>query len=307
LSFYNSSYLDKNNLIDFYNDLTHSKREEVSNNKRETSKIIRVFNQVERSTGIPYFTMKSFLNYPFYDDDIDFIISKNGYQQYVSEIKKLGFQPFFNLADIREPMKKRYKAKGFFIMPHLHSEVSWNGIITCEKEDVLYNSFFKEISGEEIRIPCNTDELLIAIGHFLFENYYFKLGEIIYFKHLLSSDIDFLRIEKISEEFGYRKGVDLFFSYLKAISDSFNLELNIPAKYVYPVKFKINRPFPYYIPYWRLLPVYAENFINGLKRMQIINIFRKLFTYSVVGFLWKYQLPIRRQKKFTRELLFEGN
>jgi hypothetical protein len=220
---------------------------------------------------------------------------------------KLGFQPFFNLADIREPMKKRYKAKGFYIMPHLHSEVSWNGIITCEKEDILNSSFIKDIGNEKVRVPSNTDELLIAIGHFLFENYYFKLGEIIYLKHLLNSDIDFLRIEKISKEFGYRKGVDLFFSYLKAFSDAFNLGLIIPARFVYPVKFEADRPFPYYIPYWKLLPVYSENFFNGLKKLQFINLFRKLFTYSAVGYLWKYHLPISRQKKFSQNIEFEKN
>lgn len=292
-------YLFKNNLLDYYAVLEDKRFYKYDERIKDVEQLIRIFNQIEKKTGIPYYTMKSFLNYPFIDDDIDFIITKNGYKTYVRELKEMGFIHRSDLADVREPMKRMFRHKDIGIIPHVHSEVSWNGIITCDKDDVFKYAEWREIGGEKFRVPSATDELLIAIGHFLFENYYFKIGEFIYNKELLNSEIDYDRIEKISKEYGYSKGVNLFFEYLKGISDAYQMDLNIPVKYVSKVPFiKKEKVFPYYVPYQKLIPVYYENFLMGAKKLQIINLFRKVFTYTLVGYLWKYLLQLKRQKKY---------
>lgn len=301
---FDEGYLEKNNLKDFNDQLVNKNIKEFENKLKETSEIIKIFNKIEQKTGIPYFSMKSFLSYPFYDYDIDFIISANGYKSYIKELKKIGFYWRKDVSNIREPLKRLFEHKDFLITPHIHSQVSWNGIIAADKEQVLLSSKKIIIKDQFTKIPSDTDELLIAIGHFIFENYYFKQGELIYFKHLLEQDINYDIIEKTSIDYGYRKGVNLFFSYLHALSNCYNLNLKINEKYVYHVEINSNKPFPYYIPYQKLIPVYAENFINGIRRRRFFNLFRKLFTYTLVGYLWKYWLPIRRQKKFL--LQFQG-
>jgi hypothetical protein len=279
-------YLDKNNLLDYHAILTKKKLYKYNDRISDVEQLIRIFNQIEKKTGIPYYTMKSFLNYPFIDDDIDFIITEDGYKIYVKELKKRGFTQRSDLADIG-------------VVAHVHSEVSWNGIIVCDKDDVFIYAEWREIGDELFRVPSVTDELLIAIGHFLFENYYFKIGEFIYNKKLLNSEIDYGRIEKTATKYGYRKGVTLFFEYLKGISDIYQLDLKIPKKYVLQIPYiKKENFFPYYIPYQKLFPVYYENFSLGVKKFQIVNLFRKLFTYTLVGYLWKYLLQLKRQKKF---------
>lgn len=295
---FDNKYLDKNNLLDYYSVLTGNEIEAYNKKLREVEKIIKIVNEIEKKTGIPYFTMKSFLSYPFLDNDIDFIVTGNGYKEYVKELKLLGFSHNFDLSDIREPMKCAFINESYSIIIHLHSEVSWNGIITCDKDDVFKYIVWYENEGIRVRVPSQTDELLIAIGHFLFENYYFKLGEFIYNDYLLNSKIDYYRIDKISCEYGYNKGVALFFSYLHALSCNFDLGLNIPSRYYSEIKIVKNKLFPYYIPYKKLIPTYLENFNNGIRQGKIINLFRKIFTFTIVGYLWKYKLPKRRQKKF---------
>jgi hypothetical protein len=294
---YNLTYLKINNLYDYNSILTKKDSINYFEKINELKKIIEIFNNIEKKTKIPYFTMKSFLNYPFIDDDIDFIICEEGYNRYVQELKKLNFIPFNSLADIREPMKKMFKNADYSIIVHLHSSISWNGIITCDKQDIFQSTSFIEFDQIKVRLPSPTDELLIAIGHFLFENYYFKIGELIYFKYLLDNEIDYNRINKISKEYGYSKGVILFFSYINSLSNVYKINLNIPNKYKKNQKIDKKKMFPYYIPYYKLTSTYIENFINGLKKRQFLNIFRKLFTYTLVGFLWKYILQLKKQKK----------
>ncbi len=290
-------YLQRNNLYDYYSVLTN-KYKYFNKTLHEVKCIVEIFNEIEKQTGIPYFTMKSFLNYPFIDDDIDFIICNNGYRIYINELKKRGFSHRKDIADLREPMKKMFKHPAYSIIPHVHSEISWNGIITCDKAKIFERTIYHNIDNIQVRIPCATDELLIAIGHLLFENYYFKIGEFIYLQYLLTHDIDYTRIETIAKQYGYKKGLGLYFSYTKAIAECYNVELNIPAKYTVKVSVSANKMFPYYIPYSKLIPTYIENFGNGIKKIQILNLFRKLFTYTLVGYIWKYLLQIKRQKKF---------
>ena len=294
-------YLDKNNLLDYYNE-KKNKTDDIEFKKGETIKMVKLFNQMENQTGVNYFAMKTFLSYVFYDHDIDFIITEKGYSTYIKELKSKGFSTKYDLSNIREPLKMLYKSSEHFITPHMHRHVSWNGIIACDKKEVYKSAIdFKLDEETSIKIPCPTDELLIAIGHFLFENYYFKIGELVYFNYLLNKDIDYERIEKFAETYGYRKGVDLFFSYLKGISDSYDLNLNIKGKYVYNVSIDKEKPFPYFIPYKKLIPTYIENFKNGVKRGLVINLFRKMFTFTLVGYLWKYKLPLRRQRKSSSQ------
>ncbi len=289
-------YLENNNLLDYKNVLSGMETAEYTRRLKDTAKIIRIFSEIERKTKTPFFAMKSFLNFPFVDDDIDFVVAGGGYKNYTRELKSRGFYHKLDYADIREPLKRRLRHKDYTVMPHLHSEVSWNGVITCDKEEVLQNAVMKEIDGAGFRIPSATDELLVATGHFLFENYHFKMGDLLYIKYLLEGNIDYCRIRRISEEFGYSKGADLFFEYLKGISDCYNLNLNV-RKGCRRAVINAGRPFPYYIPYIELIPVYAENFFNGMIKHHNLNPARRLFTYTLVGYLWKYVLPIGRQRK----------
>lgn len=293
---FDEKYLEKNNLLDYNNALSGGETSEYRRRVEETAKIIKIFNEIERKTNIPFFTMKSFLNFPFIDDDIDIVAAREGWGHYARELQSRAFFHRLDYADIREPLKKRFRHKDYTVMPHLHREISWNGIITCDREEVLKNTVVKKIDGESFRIPSRTYELLIAAGHFLFENYHFKMGDLFYIKHLLEGDIDYGRINKIAGEYGYKKGIDLFFSCLDGISDYYGLGLKTPEE---QPKFRIDprRPFPYYIPYRELIPVYAENFLTGLKKREIKNMPRKLFTFTLVGYLWKHALPAARQKK----------
>lgn len=293
---FDEEYLEKNNLLDYKNTLSGAETAEYRLRTEETAKIIKIFNEIERKTNIPFFTMKSFLSFPFIDDDIDIVVAGEGYRQYARELESRGFFHRLDYADIREPLKKRFRHKDYAVMPHLHSEVSWNGIITCSKEEVLENADMKEIGGESFRLPSPTYELLVAAGHFLFENYHFKIGDLLYIRHLLEEDIDFGRVWEICAEFGYKKGMALFFGYLAGISDCYGLGLKTsPCRPASGIDGR--RPFPYYIPYPKLIPVYAENFLNGLKKREIKDLPRKLFTFTLVGYLWKHVLPVARQKR----------
>lgn len=298
-------YMYKNDLLDLYKtkveDSAHLK--DIEYKQSEIAKIISLFDKIELETGIPYFAMKSFLTFPFFDHDIDFVITKSGYKTYKNALIDNGFKIKYDLSNLREPLKMLFSNENYYITPHLHSEISWNGIIAASKDEFYEESVLKEYSDFKIKIPTNTDEVIIAICHFLFENYYIKLGEIIYLRDLLSGVIDYDKVEMVANDFGFRSGVDLYFSYLSAISKQLDLDININLKYVKPVVVDINKPFPYYIPYKKLMPVYKDNFINGVHKKQYINLFRKLFTYTLVGYLWKYWLPIKRQKKFLLQFL----
>ena len=295
---FDSKYLVNNNLYDYYEYLQEGGKDKYNKKLEEVEKILEILNGIEIKSGIPYFCMKSFYNYPFIDNDIDIIVLDDGYKYYVDELKSIGYFHLYDIADYREPNKKMYKNNNALIMPHIHREVAWNGIITCDKNSIYKKSIVEKINGIKFRIPSFTDELLIAVCHFLFENYYFKIGDFIYLKYLLDQEIDYHRIEEISKEFGYNKGIPLFFSYLYGLSDHFKIGLNINGIYSRYEKVDATKPFPYYIPYHKLIPVYVENFRNGIRKKQLLNLFRKLFTFILVGYLWKYLLPKRRQKKY---------
>lgn len=297
LKTFNKDYLKKNNLLDYYN-MINSNSTIYYKKIKDLKIILEIFNGIEKKLGIPYFTIKSFLNYPFIDDDIDFVIYGDGFYSYVKELKKFGFKHKYNLADYREPNKKIYIHTDYSIKVHLHKKLSWNGIKICNKKEIFEYCKYNNIDGKNFRIPSDTDELLIAIAHFLFENYYFKIGEIIYLKYLLNQNININRIYKISEKYGYRKGVNLFFNYLNSISNKYDLNIEFHSIELTHNKIKKNKLFPFFIPYYKLFPTYLENFIDGIRRKEFLNLFRKLFTYTIVGYLWKYIIPQKRLKKF---------
>lgn len=291
-------YLENNNLIDFFWSLHPSKLDKFEFKKAEQIKLIKVINEISEKTGIPYITMKSFLSYPFIDDDLDVIVL-GSYEDFVSELEARGFSHKKDYADYREPLKKMYVNKDFYVCPHIHREVSWNGIVAADKFQFYEKAVSFKLGDETVPVPDPTDELIVAIAHFVFENYYFKLGDFIYIRYLMSQKIDFDRVKVTTKKFGYRMGANLFFQYMNGFAKTFNMPELVTTQFSEGKK-KIDptRPFPYYIPYHSLMPTYLQNLVNSFRFFPRMRVPRRIFTFTVVGYLWKYRLPVKKQRNW---------
>lgn len=297
-------YLKANNLHDYYMLLKGVVPRSYSQKNKDLHSLIEILNDIEGRTGRPYLAIKSFLSYPFIDDDLDIVVLSGSCHDYADHLRKYGFHYLRNISNLREPFKKMYAHPDCSIRIHLHSEIAWNGIICLNKNEVFKASIAKRLENAFVRIPSDTDSLAITIAHFLFENYYFKIGDLLDTANLLKKNIDLKHLLKTAHFYGYEKGVYLFFSYICGLSDLYSLGLNIPRLFSRPATVNTRVVFPYYVPYSSLIPTYLENFCTAIKREKA-SLPRRLFTYTFVGYIWKYLLPQKRRKKLEK-LLFRS-
>jgi len=289
------SYLDKNNLLDYYR--FHNKPRAYEYKYNCLKWLVGQCSELCGRYGIKSFFMKSFLNYPFIDGDLDIVIVDE-HDRFISLLTNQGFKWKRNLSDIREPLKRMYVFPETKISLHVHREVSWNGVVALDKFAVYKHCLEYDFNGIRVKIPSYNDEFLIAAAHFIFENYYFKIGDFIYLKYLIDKNLDWRIIWQQAEKYNYSKGLQLFIDYLHAFSQKYNLRIDqIQWRKRYIIK---NGPFPYYIPYCLLIPVYLEKIVKDMASTRFKTLPRQLFTYSLVGGIWKYALP-----KFLRANRYE--
>ncbi len=280
---------------EFFVSLQNSYKENEHNRQKLLKEALDLFSAKE----IKAFVMKSFLTYPFFDNDIDLVVVDPMYNE---SRKILGKERFFfrpNLSNLREPDKHFYEKKKYNVFIHLHSEVSWNGIICLDKYTVWERRKEKNIEGVKFYIPSNEDEILIAAAHSIFENYYITFGDLLYVSDLITKTTDWEYIFNMAQKYNWRQGLILYLQTLKNLAKIFKFDVIIPDL---GFKHDLNDCImPYYYSYSQLIKTYFQKITKDILDCKLKTIPRQLFSYTLVGYFWLYR---RKKKKCQQTALF---
>jgi hypothetical protein len=267
---------------------------ELQNNTNyAVRKIIPLFEE----RGLPLMTIKSFLPFPYVDSNLDLLTGKpDKLKDYIRLLIKSGYRRYWNLADIREPMKQMYFKQDIKLRLHLHSAISWNGIVCLSFEQVWNRRRLWKTSGGNVYIPSIEDELLIMAAHALFENKYVSLHELLYWKKLVEGDVDWKYIFNISESYGWQHGMIFFTSTMIQLVKLLGMRTNLDHSFP-QVSLSASVLFPYVIPARQNWNVTGRKLAADLRRGMWRSIPRSLFTFVLVDHLWMYRKAYHKKRK----------
>lgn len=181
------------------------------------------------AVDLPLLTIKSFLPFPYSDSNLDIVTAKPERQAaYKASLRELGYRPFRNLADLREPMKQTYQKDGVSLRLHLHTAVSWNGVVYLPLEQVWHRRRLWPVAGGSVWIPSAEDELLIMAAHAWFENKLVSLHEILYWRELVQANLDWDYLGKTAQEAGWHKGFMQFLGIVNQLAALLAIPTTIP-------------------------------------------------------------------------------
>lgn len=248
--------------------------------------------------GLPFFTMKTFLPFPYVDSNIDiFCVPPHAWVDYVAELRDAGFGWFKNLADVREPMKRTYifRDKQAFPAVHLHAAVSWNGVVYLDLDAVWQHRVTMRVAGHDIAVPCPTDEALIMMAHALFENKFITLHELLYLALLCRQGIDWELARRAAARFGWLPGFETMLALHAALAQEVGLDAALPVENV-TVSLPLEWHLPYLLPLSLTLPVCRAKLVHDVIAGRWRRVPRQLFSYTVVDPLWM----MRKARKACR-------
>jgi len=279
----NQKFLKINHLTQLYTKTYDPEKYREKNELR--NKLLSKCKEIDHKYSLRSFYLKSFRHYDFFDTNLDIVIFSD-IKIYLKILKENGFLFTFNLAQLREPLKTHYRHPEIPLTLHIHQQVSWNGIIALDKSEIFNAAQTLNIDNIEIKIPNFEHSFLIMAAHCIFENYYLNIGEISYCKHLLSQNIDLIRLAEIAKQNNWEKSFLLFLSLLRSLFTLLGLSDSQLNKYpALPIKDHLH--FPYYINYLSLYPGYWDKLKKDLKG-NFSNMPRQIFTYFFVGPIWRY-------------------
>jgi len=185
--------------------------------------------------GLHLIPMKTFLQYPYVDDDLDIILVENDNVAKCRDLlEKNEYRYLKSRSSLREPKKRFYFAKGVDnsgLRIHLHWAVSWNGVDYLDIKKVFERRRQIRVGGHNIPIPSVEDEILIMAAHAVHENRYILLGEMIQLGKLTRhGNIDWDYIIATARDYNWSAGLYLFLALSSIIMHKFDRENPVPPE-----------------------------------------------------------------------------
>jgi hypothetical protein len=251
------------------------------------------------SVGLPLLAIKSFLPFPYVDSNLDLVASEpDRLPDYLAILHELGYRRYRNLADLREPMKQTFAVPGVGLRLHLHTAVSWNGVVYLPLTQVWARRRSWASAGGPVWIPAAEDELLIMAAHALFENKLVSLHELLYWYHLVTTDLDWGYVVTTARQFGWGRGLIHFMAIMNQLADLLDVPATTPLS-LPPVPLASPAWLPYVFPLsqnWRITShKLAQDIGQGLWR----GVPRRLFSYLLVDHFWMYRKAFRKRREVT--------
>lgn len=269
--------------------------------------------------GIRLLPIKTFLQFPYVDDDLDIVLVDN---ERIAECREMlsrnGYHYLKSRSSLREPKKRFYLPRGGDkkgVRIHLHFAVSWNGVDYLDIKRVWQRRKSIKVQGYKIPIPSTEDEILIMAAHAVHENRYILLGEMLQLKFLVGEkDIDWNYIMKSAEENNWLAGLYLFLALSNKISTKISCtevvpewflnELSVYSKTLRFIKnslvshnvFSNDAYFPIVMPFYITSLTFIDKFFSDLKKKSIKELGREFIAYTLVDWLvfWRFKKDLRR-------------
>ena len=229
--------------------------------------------------------MKFFFQFPYTDDDLDFVLVNKSFGEGKSILKTLGFHQIKNRSHIREPLKRLFYCRNKLYV-HLHSKFSWNGVGYLNGKDIWDTKAIKTINRVNISVPCANYDLLITAAHAIFENKCIYLSDFINIVNLSrSGKINWDNSIRIAHEQNWEKALLVFLGHINLIYKSFFNENIIPVEVPSPEKLLINDiiVFPFIIK-GTFSSSFTKLFLDMLQ-FRFSRLPRQLLSYSLVDYL----------------------
>jgi hypothetical protein len=269
--------------------------------------------------GIRLLPIKTFLQFPYVDDDLDIVIVDNDRLSECREILlRNGYHYLKSRSSLREPKKRFYLPRGGDkngLRIHLHFAVSWNGVDYLDIKRVWERRKSIKAGDYEIPIPSTEDEILIMAAHAVHENRYILLGEMLQLK-LLTRDkiIDWDYITTSAKEHNWLAGLYLFLALSNEITTKISHEEAVPkwllirlAGYNKVLRFIENSLvsrdvfandvcFPVTMPFCLTSLTFFAKFFSDLKEKRIRELGREFIAYTLVDWavFWRFKKDLRR-------------
>jgi hypothetical protein len=251
------------------------------------------------AAGLPLLTIKSFLPFPYVDSNLDLVMVKpDCSQDYVNLLHKLDYRRYRNLADLREPMKQTYQVEGVKLRLHLHTAVSWNGIVYLPLAQVWQRRRPWGTEGGPVWIPSAEDELLIMAAHAWFENKLVSLHELLYWYRLVTVNLDWAYITETARQYGWYRGLSQFLAIMSQLATLLDIPVNLPVS-LPPVTLATPVWFPYIFPLAQSWQVTGHKLAADVRRGLWQKIPRQLFSYVLVDHFWMYRKAYRKRQEVT--------
>lgn len=263
----------------------------------ETEDVVQKILPKFSAKHLPFLAIKSFLPFPYVDTNLDLVTARPiDKSKYIAELKSLGYNRKWNLADLREPMKETYQSANRILTLHIHTAISWNGVIYLPLSQIWERRRLFEMVGGSVWIPSPEDELLIMAAHALFENKTVSMHELVYSWHLISSGLDWEYICKVVMEWGWHYGFVRFMCVINDLSALLGnpLELRLPLP---PFRLAPKVWLPYVIPFAQSLGITVRKLGWDLKNDKWRRLPRQLLSYTLVDGVWMYRKAYRKQRE----------
>ncbi|MCK4828974.1 nucleotidyltransferase family protein [bacterium] len=267
--------------------------------KYKTYQIFEKFLQQCQFSGYSVFTIKSFLPYPYIDNNIDFVVVHPvSHLAYEEILESMGYVRHRSLADIREPNKRmyvHYNERSNYPKLHLHKALSWNGVNYFKINQVWERHKQIKVNGLSIPIPSPEDEILIMAAHAIFENKYITLGELIHLFYLGKTSINWDYIKKTATNNSWHNALNLFLSTISRMGENIGYEVDINYMDIgFPKIAKLS--FPYVLPLNRTLPATLSKLVTDIRHFRMDEVPRELFSYLIVDIIWMYWKANKKSK-----------
>jgi hypothetical protein len=263
----------------------------------ETAEAVRDVIPRFVAAGLPLLTIKSFLPFPYVDSNLDLVtIRPDCLPKYVNLLHTLDYRRYRNLADLREPMKQTYQGRSAKLRLHLHTAVSWNGIVYLPWGQVWQRRRAWKSDGGPVWIPSAEDELLIMAAHAWFENKLVSLHELLYWYRLVTDDLDWAYVTKTAQQNGWYRGVSFFMAIMSQLATLLDIPVNLPAP-LPSVTLATPVNFPYIFPLTQNWQVTGDKLVADVRRGFWQKIPRQLFSYLLVDHFWMYRKAYRKRRE----------
>jgi hypothetical protein len=265
--------------------------------EKETTDAVRDIIPRFTDAGLPLMAIKSFLPFPYVDSNLDLLTGLPDHlNEYVRLLQQLGYKRVWNLADVREPMKQTYQTPDVRLRLHLHTAVSWNGIIYLPFDQVWQRRCSWKTEGGQIWISSVEDELLIMAAHALFENKLVSLHEVLYWYRLVTAGLDWKYIMEIAQCYGWHRGILQFTAVMSHLAKLLDIPVKLPLSLA-PLSLSSPTYFPYIFPVAQNWHVTGHKLAIDLRQGMWRGIPRRLFSYILVDHLWMYRKAYRKKRE----------
>jgi hypothetical protein len=218
---------------------------------------------------IPHIWIKHRRSYRFYDSNVDVVVAPGDWNR---TVKLLQEQDYTGHVMFKEPDKIMFDHPAKRVSVHLHPGVSWNGVPYISSTWLWSNS---QPQGNEFRREMSDEiEVLIGVGHALFENYEISLGDLVSFGRVLQErSVNSKKLASVAAANGWGWGFEQVFAQASSLAEVWTNasdNANVPNHFF---------DYPYRIPPQVLARAYARRIFSNIRTGRLRNALREVYTY----------------------------